>query len=371
MGRKVGVQGMNFWKQISNQKGWGALLQVPGYDTLRDWVPDQSNCPELEQEVHRFLQSAPLDYAHLLREVFVGRTFEGGVNAQARAKNGAAWVELSFQYTSVIGAYVAAFDRFNHVLQLRQRGNIVKAHILASVFDDIALSREYWADESRFIGVAGGVMSGPHGREAEFYGEVALNGEMFVIFHEYAHLLLGHEGRATALKSARSEVDQSIKDWNRNDALRAHSTEQRKHFEADVLALNLANYGRGQADTGSGYRTIIGALCALLALGHIENEWVVQSDTSHPGALVRINTLLKGVPGVFKVMPALADHDSVEGLGRQLAAFAQACVQTSLHTLDPQIHAKPTWQTVEESLMAGSVALSESSMHALSRPPKV
>jgi hypothetical protein len=253
MGRHVGNVKTNFWTQILKSESGRVVLAKPENTPLRGWAPVRSNCPELEREIGWLLSRMPNEYRASLANVFVGRTFSGDVNAQVRREGEAAWIELSFQYTSVIGAYVAAFDRFNDLARRRQVGRVVDDDEVFALFDNIAISRDHWAEESQFVGVADLVMSGPQGRGADFYSDAVLSGEMFILGHEYAHLLLGHNGKATFKRKARRDVNQLLENSALTATVQDHPAAQVEHLEADLLSLLLAEEVRTPEDTKWGY----------------------------------------------------------------------------------------------------------------------
>jgi hypothetical protein len=71
----------------------------------------------------------------------------------------------------------------------------------------------------------------------------------------------------------------------------------------------------------------------------------------------------------FQGMPALAEGDSSDNLRRQLYGFITACLQSSLHSRDPDVHSRPTLKQVIKAMQIGQLVLDGQSLNALAGIP--
>ena len=333
----------SFWYHMLKKQNQQTILNDPALKLAFDWKPDRSNCPELNLAVNDLLNVIKPAWATLLNGVFVGRVFAPELNAWAHQRGGKAYVRLSFQYTTVLAAYIAAFDRFTD-LALRSSSSPIK-----DVFHGISVSREHWANEESFAGVHRALLAGPKNRNAELYNGLVLPAEMFIVCHEFAHHLLGHTSKNTKKRLgvedglrkqlATHRVGQHI--WSRRES-------QKDELLSDVLGLKLVAKLAGN-DTQVAYGTLIGAICALVAEADIKNHWHGDADDEYPNTSDRIGLLLSLTTHVFNNLKPYGGG-SINHLAQQLYVFAVACRQSSLHSLDPKSHPEPTWESINTSV---------------------
>ncbi len=356
IGHHRGMPDKNFWWYVMRRQGQDQVFASAENDPLWLWRPDHSNCPELNEEVLALVGSSPLQWQPLLRSVFVGRALDGDLNAYADQSGGSAWVALSLQLTSVIGAYVAAFDRMNALLMARQRGEMLPDSEIFRVFHQIALSREGWADLSQYVGSHPALQEGPAGRDQWFYAGMVTSSEMFAVSHELAHHLLGHTNRWARGLRIEAELDAIIGKAGVRDLVHRRSPSQTKEMLADLLGLVLAGQPRHGDVTASAYRAAIAIVVVLLAEGDVKDHWFLDDPEGHPPTIDRLAAALQVIPWVSSV-PSLGAGDSLDGLRAQLAGFISAGMQSSLHARDPERNPPPTWRQIDASMRGRAIAV--------------
>lgn len=376
LGIHRGMPNHSFWYYLLKSQGKTNLRESPELQEALNWSPNLSNCPELDLEISRLLndRELPSTWKEFLGSIFVGRTLDSEVNAESKQRRGQAWVGISFQYTSAVSAYIAAYDRWIAAFNHRQQTKNDDPAPMEEVFAGIAISRSSWADKESFAGTHGTLLAGPHGRKAEHYGNTVLDAEMFVIGHEYGHHLLGHTSeraksfgltehlrvelekigldRFVYLRPA-SQTDDPVRSKNEKNP----AVLQKEELLADLLGLQLAGLSRGRDRTHAVYQAMIGAICALLAEADIKHHWFLKENDTHPSTVDRISLILSVMPNLFHGYEALWVNDSVDQLARQLAAFSTACLQASLHGKDPGSYPAPTWNQCVRAAETASVAL--------------
>lgn len=143
----------------------------------------------------------------------------------------------------------------------------------------------------------------------------------------------------------------------KNSADKEPAELQTEEFLADVLGLNLAAVERNRGETSSVYGAMIGAICALLAEGDIKGHWFLGELDSHPSTSDRITLLLSLMPKLFSDIEPLKVGDSVQDLNRNLAAFATACLQSSLNDHDADVYPPATWKGVDVAYNEACLAI--------------
>jgi predicted Zn-dependent protease len=373
LGTHRGMPNRSFWYYLLRSQGKTKELAAKELQIALNWVPNRSNCPELDAEISRLLKAKelPEDWAEFLGSIFVGRTLESEVNAESKQRRGQAWVGISFQYTSAVSAYIAAYDRWAAAFKRRLETQNDDPAPIMDAFAGIAISRSSWADADTFAGTHPTLLTGPHGRGAEFYGEAVLAAEMFIIGHEYGHHLLGH----TSNRAKSFGLTQMLRDELRKIGLyklvflrsasqtaepvdpKSRLVLQTEELLADILGLRLAGISRG-ADTGVAVqRAVIGAVCALLAEADIKHHWFLGVDATHPSTIDRISVLLSVTKNLFHREGEILTNTMLDQLVSQLAAFATACLQASMHGMEPAIYPAPIWDWSVRAMETSAIAL--------------
>ncbi|MET4095766.1 M48 family metalloprotease [Arthrobacter sp. UYCu712] len=381
LGTHRGMPDRSFWYYLLKSQGKNEELASEKLQDVLTWVPNLSNCPELDGEISRLLKDKelPKTWSDFLGSIFVGRTLETEVNADSKQRRGQAWVGISFQYTSAIPAYIAAYDRWTAAFQRRQTTQNDDPAPIMDAFAGIAISRSSWADKDTFAGTHPTLSTGPRGRNAEYYDEVVLAAEMFIIGHEYGHHLLGHTSKRAKSFRLTEHLRDELKKLGlyRLVFLRSASqtTEpvavknptplrpqnplvlQKEELLADILGLELVGISRGSAKAIAVQRAVIGAVCALLAEADIKHHWFLGEGDTHPSTIDRIAVLLRLTKNLFHRDGEIAANSMLDRLVSQLAAFSTACLQASLHGKEPTIYPAPTWNQCVRAMETSSVAL--------------
>lgn len=356
LGRHGGMPDKNFWWYVMRLQKQRTVLEDPATALLWEWKPEHSNCPELNSEVLALANASPAGWRSLIRSVFVGRTFDGELNAEAHQSDGSAWIGISLQYTSALGAYVTAFDRVRSIMLEHAIGEPVSEREITSVFEQIALSREGWADSSQYAGTHPALMNGPLDRDQNYYERRVTDAEMFAICHEFAHHLLGHTNNAAKALRIADSFTPILRASGTYGLIYDRPETQTRELLADLVGLQLAALPRDGHETASIYRTMIGSIAALLAEADVNDHWFLDDPDGHPATADRIASLLAVMPHLLFAAP-MDGRDSVMGLRAQLAAYASACMQTSLHTHAPDSYLPATWTQLSSALEAGAMAL--------------
>lgn len=356
LGRHRGMPDRNFWWYLMRSHNQQTVLADPASALLWDWKPEHSNCPELNLEVIALANASPAGWRPLIRSVFVGRTFDGELNAEARQSDGSAWVGISLQYTSAVGAYITAFDRVRSIMLEQATGEPVSEAEITRVFEQIALSRTGWADSSQYVGIHPTLMDGPLDRDQAYYEPRVKDAEMFAICHEFAHHLLGHTNNAAKAFRIADSFTPMLRASGTYGLVYDRPETQTKELLADLVGLQLAALPRDGRETAGVYRTMIGSIAALLAEADVNGHWFLDDPDGHPATADRIASLLAIMPHMLFTIP-LDGRDSVTDLRGQLAAYASACMQSSLHTHAPGAYIPATWKQLWSALDAGTMAL--------------
>ena len=356
-GRNGFMSDRNFWWYVLKRQNALHLFSDDDLQKVLDWRPERSNCPEFEEEIIEMLGDVSAEVRNFLGGIFVGRTYSGDLNAEARQIDGSAWVAISLQYTSAVGAYIAAYDRYINILIRRQSGEPLPELEIMNVFELISLSRESWADEKKFAGAHQQLLSGPKERGPEFYGPFVLDAEIFVIGHELAHHLLGHTNKSAMRLRAQDEISELLEAQQLTSFVNNRPDSQSNELLSDVLGLKLASTLRSRTPTDAAYRTIIASICALLAEADVKHHWFLPKDDVYPSTTDRISLLLALMPAMFSTVLSKGNHDSARNLVCQMAGFATACLQASLYTRAPEDYRAPTWEQVAIATSEGSIVL--------------
>lgn len=390
LGTHRGMPDKSFWYYLAREHGKTELLQSDELQDVFNWVPDRSNCPELDLEISKFLEDPelPVDWSEFLELIFVGRTLEAKVNADSKQRRGQAWVGISFQYTSALSAYIAAYDRWIAAFRERQATHNDDPAPIMYAFAGIAFSRSSWANENTFAGTHPALLAGPAGRSAKHYEQVVLAAEMFIIGHEYGHHLLGHTSQWAKTFGLTERLRQQLKKvglykivFLRSDSRTTEPVAvknptpsrpqlplvlQTEELLADIVGLQLAGISRGKDKAVAVRLAVIGAVCALLAEGDIKHHWFLGEDDSHPSTIERISIILQVTKHLFHKDGDKPANDDVDHVVSQMAAYATALFQASLHGKEPALYPAPTWNQCVRAMKTSSIALATKSANVAS-----
>lgn len=352
-GRKkfFGTRGMDqthsFWWHYLGRIGSDEALKArddPANQPALKWTPHRSNCPELELLVMQTLARLQEPIQEVLEGIFVGRTMDPDVDAEAFHKKGRAYVVLPIQYTHAAEAYLVAWDR----LGAASRDGRTSDSDLMAVLRDVDAGREGWAQREAIFPATSEARSGPMGPGARDYGETITAVEQWIVAHEWAHHLLGHQAKSLKALNLEAALTRLMTEVGHFGVVQEASASQKREYFADILATMLLAGGL-DADIKPRPRdiflTIIGGAIALITEGHVHHTWSSSPGDSHPGTISRINLLLQfagDIYGAARIEQA-DGSGSVEGLCQSLATFANVVAQSSVSARRSDRFPPPRW----------------------------
>lgn len=351
-----GTRGMDqihsFWWHYLGRIGSDEALRArddPANAPALTWTPQRSNCPELETLITETLDRLQPTIRDVLEGIFVGRTIDADVNAEAFHENGRAYVVLPIQYTHAAEAYLAAWDRFGAAGREKRTSDADLAGVIR-VLDD---SRDGWAARGAIFPATAEARSGPTGPGARDYGPAITAVERWIVAHEWAHHLLGHQAKSVKSLHLEEKVTSIIDIAGHIELVLQVPEVQRREMHADILATMLLAGGLDKNVTPRPqdiFLTVIGGAIALIAEGHVHESWSSAADDTHPGAIRRLNFLLQFAGDVYGAASLQRDGASgdVEGLCASLATFANFIAQASAARRAPERFAPANWERAVE-----------------------
>jgi len=291
-----------FWHYFLEQVGRLDEIPPEQLQKVSQWKPERSNCPELTATLEDLIENIPPEWKEIASNIFVGRVFDGEVNASAWTNMKAGIIEINLQYTFILSAYVAAFDQYVESLRLILKGiGLDSAEQLVSDLDNRLTSTWSQLDDSRSEWMDARLLAG--GNPALLHlappdrvqprEDVVVACEEFIIAHELAHHLLGHTTSRKDGGKAKVTVDEVVDAADLHRHMETLNGSQVKELRADILAfMIMANVVDYPAPFGRLYRAILGSTISLLALAHVTDTWVATgNDESHPGIIRRYNVI--------------------------------------------------------------------------------
>lgn len=321
-------------------------------ETSYRWSPDRSNCPVLDVVATGIVDAMPDVWHELVGGVFVGRTLGGDINAAARQSRGRAYISLSLQLTIVLPAVVTALDRFRAVIGAQLTDPSLPDSNLLEVFDHIEAHIEVWQSKV-VVGAHPLSTSGPDGRDIDFYQTAAGHAEAWALSHEYAHHLLGHTNRAGLRSGAEAFVLDVARQVSMENFIYERPQAASRELQCDALGLVLqAGDVTGPASAQDWVEAVIGAVVCLVAEAQINRHWFLTAE-DYPRTVDRVAVVLALARERLRpLVPTVG-----ENLIGQLAAFATAALQCSLHRADPAAFSSPSWDQVWLSAKTRAVAV--------------
>lgn len=297
--------GINFWLFYWRRLGDPTVrLSEDDLAELQAWVPDRSNCPELTVVFESLIKPLPDEWRTIADDLFVGRVLLGDVNATADTSKRARTIRIFLQYTTVLYAYVGAFDDLMQTL--RQLLEDFKAHRpdvgervaeldarLEGHWGLIEQNLVDWRDEWQVAGLSYELRALLATGRVQVTEDGVLAAERWVIAHELAHHLLGHtvsrqnQPARALIVSFLDVVDMTTL-----------NPSQVQECQADILAFLLIARVFTPSDIPSGpdlYRAEMGAVLGLTSSTHVKDAWVTGSDPdeTHPGFDVRFSIIVE------------------------------------------------------------------------------
>lgn len=342
----------SFWWWAARRFDFSRTRAEIEADPSLRWTPDRSNCPELDVVATGIVDSLPNEWHSVASGVFVGRTMAADVNAEAKQLRGKAYISLSLQLTIVLPPVATALDRFRAVFEAWLTDSSLPESNLDGVFDHIEAHAEGWQSKV-MVGSHPLASLGPNRRGAAFYSDVSGHAEAWAVSHEYAHHLLGHTSRS----ARRADVHQFVRDVAQDSRLEQFVFERSmpasRELQCDILGLILqAGDVDGRASGEDWVSALIGAVVCLVAEAQINRHWFLSVE-DYPSTADRVGAVLAvGHQRMSSLAPTVADD-----LAGQLAAFATAALQSSLHRLQPLAFPAPTWSQVWTSAISKRIAV--------------
>ena len=346
------IQDRSFWWWAARRFDFRHTRSEINAEPSYRWEPDRSNCPELNDVATGIVDSMPDSWYALCSGVFVGRTMDGELNAEAKQSRGRAYISVSLHLTIVLPSVVAALDRFREILQIKLVESSLPESNLVELFDHIEAHIEGW--QSRVVvGAHPLAMSGPDGRDFDFYQDAAGHAEAWAVSHEYAHHLLGHTNRAGRRSGAESFVSDISSGMSRRQFVYEREEAASRELQCDILGLVLQAGDVSDSATAEDWvAAAIGAVVCLIAEAQINRHWFLEAD-DYPPTVDRVAVVLSlAQQRLASRLPTLGEQ-----LVGQLAAFATAALQSSMHRAHPTIYPPPSWEQIWLSARARVVAV--------------
>lgn len=324
---------LGFWAaEAARLAALGIDRDLPAY--ALDWDPSaaesRSNCPELHEAVVWLTGRVAPEWRDRAGSIYAGRTSRSVDTAFGAHNVHSGMVALSRDYSVAIVAYVGVYARYLSALDFRfSHGTAGAEKVLAGLHRELGtLIDAFHADPARALLMERTWVSEfPSAQHVEAAHHLVRASEAWVVAHELAHHLLRH-GSHRRDEQARKAIRGYLSEPALAVEVEGLSHDQRAEVEADLLALLLTagHYG-GDADAASVIPALHGALFALIAIAHMNDEWRTSPHDSHPGCLVRIATLAKLANLLYHDIAFDSDHKAtlprVSGVLLSFAAWAE------------------------------------------------
>lgn len=322
------------------QLGMRDQISQSSVDFGKAWIPDRSNCPELNAVVEDLIRSVPVEWRARASNIFVGRVVGGEVNATAWSHQHAGIVEIDLQFTYAVEGYVAAFDEYMSAVRgavggvidgsLKDGGRALS--LLRKRFDQpwhsLANSQDGWMDPTVVKSWNVDLLKSVRARR-HVLDEAVYSCEAFVVAHELAHHLLGHTNSSLPRNI---KADKAVRDALGNqilfDIVSPLNSCQKQEAHADILAyVILARAVDRTPSFAELYRAHLGSILSLTAFAHLTGNWVeLDGQASHPGYVDRFR-MVDALTEIFSAgrgRGEIGDHPL--GLAAQLHGFVSTAV---------------------------------------------
>ncbi|MFF3865051.1 hypothetical protein [Micromonospora sp. NPDC001898] len=315
------------------------------------WKPERSNCEQLTSVLEELTGHLPDDWKALARNLFVGRILDGEINARAWSEKQAGVVEITLQYTHVLGAYAATYNEyFQSVKGLFEIVNQVDAdddELVAALtarlerpWKEIEAQQDQWRNPEVVYGGCASLFSWVAPKRIHLVEDMVLCAEAFAIAHELAHHLLGHTNSKREKPSAKRALHEALQATKIPQIMLPLNPSQREEVEADALAfLICANALRSTPSFPEIYNALAGSVLALVAAAHLNGDWVPGDVApTHPGFFERMQVVAEMTTLTTAGRPADNGMGHPFGFLAQLQTFAGLALNAYLHQCDPEAH---------------------------------
>ncbi|MFC8763561.1 hypothetical protein ACFUAG_23010 [Streptomyces sp. NPDC057193] len=330
----------NFWKTVFQVQGRPEVLGNPRFREYFSWIPNRSNCPELEEIMGGLTESIPGEWKARGRNIFAGRSLRTQANAEAWQSGEVGVIELYYGFTSASMIYMVLYSKYFEMISTL--GSVMMDYtedddeeIVMMLLEEIGnggFEPILIANEERKRWQAEGVFPAhqllrelPDSRDEESYHQGVRSIEEFALAHEYAHHLLGHTNdEYPRSRYINGRLDRELAELGIDLTAYDINSIQVDELRADALALLIMSGKLVSAPTRSSvYRTMSGAIIGLTVLAHIHDAWMVSSqpNETHPDFLTRYDVVTKLLRGMSKDIPVGPHEDHPLDFMSHLSGF--------------------------------------------------
>ncbi|MEU8025208.1 hypothetical protein AB0B88_23660 [Micromonospora haikouensis] len=342
----------SFWRYfhdtVESQTGISLVSKSGNRFTFADWKPERSNCEQLTFVLEGLTLNLLDDWKALARNLFVGRILDGEINAKAWSEKQAGIVEITLQYTHVLGAYAATYNEYYQsirglmeVLTKVESDDDVVAALTARLerpWKEIRNQQDQWKDPKLIYGGCASLFSWVDPSRLPLVEEMVLSAEAFAVAHELSHHLLGHTNTKREKSSARRVLHEAVRATSIPQIMLPMNPSQRQEIEADALAfLICANALRGTPTFPEIYNALAGSALALIAAAHLNDDWIPDEIApSHPAFFDRMQVIAEMTTLTTAGRPEDNELGHPLGFLAQLQTFAGLALNAFLHQNDPE-----------------------------------
>ncbi|SCY86572.1 hypothetical protein SAMN02745898_104312 [Streptomyces sp. 136MFCol5.1] len=341
--RNLPVQ--NFWKTLFQAQGRVDVLNDPRYKEYFAWVPNRSNCPEIEVLMEGLTASIPEEWRARGRRIFAGRNLRTQANAEAWQSGEVGIIELNYGFTSASMIYMVLYCKYFEMISSLgptmlsyEEGD--DAEVILDVLQEIGnegFEPILIANNERKTWQVEGVFPAhellrelPASRDKDSYHEGVRSIEEFALAHEYAHHLLGHTNdEYPRSRYINGRLDRELAELGIDLSAYDMNTKQIDELRADSLALLIMSGKLTMTPTGpTVYRTMSGGIIGLTVLAHIYDAWVNSNDPkeTHPDFLTRYDAATRLLKGISKTIPVGPHEDHPLDFLSHLSGFVSLII---------------------------------------------
>lgn len=265
-----------------------------------NWKPcapdSRSNCPELHNTMNFLVKMSDPRWRARAKNIYAGRTYSNDDMAESKKNLNGGMIAISHEYTAVISAYAAMYEKFLSGLDFAKTIPDEGSHSFWSGMRD---HLDESIDEFRSGGIlslkGNPLMAFPDEEIRQGFEGAIFAAEAWTVAHEFSH----HMVRDLSTRTSRRDRDvvDTLRELTANSSvgqeIRDMTAAHRDEINADLLAgLILSGYFTEERNPIQVPGMICGAVLALITIAHFRDEWTSDRSESHPGCLDRIRILL-------------------------------------------------------------------------------
>nr|WP_282547603.1 hypothetical protein [Streptomyces rochei] len=330
----------NFWKTLFQAQGRTDVLSDPRYREYFAWVPNRSNCPELEELMRGLTESIPEEWRARGRNIFAGRSLRVQANAEAWRSGEVGVVEIYYGFTSASMFYMVLYSKYFEMISTL--GSVMldyteddDAEIILMLLQEVGnegFEPILIANKERKTWRAEGVFPAhqllrelPASRDEDSYHNGVRSIEEFALAHEYAHHLLGHTNDEYPRSHyINGRLDRELVELGVDLTDYGVNATQTDELRADALAILMMSGKLVMTPTRPNvYRAMNGAILGLTVLAHIYDAWVGSNEPkeTHPDFLTRYDAATKLLKGMSRNIPVGPHEDHPLDFMSHLSGF--------------------------------------------------